>query len=548
MALVELAVMDLALIERARIALRPGFTVITGETGAGKSLLIDALTLVLGGRPDADLVRSGANAARVEALFEQDGVTEPLICVRELSATGRTVARINDETVTVGRLAATVGELVEVHGQHDQQGLLQPGTQRDLLDSFAGHRELLAGVRSAVQALRENDAAMRELELDPGELARRLELAEYAADEIEAAAPQAGEVAALRARLAAAADGERLARLAAELHERLAGEGSSAREQLALASRAASELGRIDERLADVEARLLGLEAEVQDLASDLRQRLAESEADATDRQRLEERLGQLYGLLRKYGDDEEAVLAHGQRSRTEAQRLRGLETERARREAAAQRLDREAREAAAQLTHSRRAAAERLGPAVTAALRELGFPDGAFSAELQPASLDLSGADVATFILAPNPGEQPRPVARIASGGELARVALAIKSVLAAADTTPTLVFDEVDAGIGGRSADPIGSRLWQLARDHQVVCVTHLAQIAAHADAHLHIEKRVRDDGRSVTEVRELTTEGERVAELAAMLGGVRADPAVTEAARSLLERAVSGRAAAR
>ncbi len=545
MALVELAVTDLALIERARVALRPGFTVITGETGAGKSLLIDALTLVLGGRADAGLVRTGAATARVEALFERDGQAEPLICVRELAATGRTVARIDDETVTVARLAATVGALVEIHGQHDQQRLLEAGTQRDLLDGFGGHAELLAAVREAVQALRENEAAIRELELDPGELARRLELADYAADEIEAAAPLHGEVERLRARLATAANAQRLTRLATELHERLAGEGTGARDQLALAAHDAAELARLDGRLADMEGRILGLEAEVQDVVADLGQRLAESEADADDRERLEERLGVLYGLLRKYGDDEDAVLAHGERSRAEADRLRGLEGERARREAAAEQLAGAARGVAAALTAARRATAARLGPEVTAALRDLGFPDGAFTVELVPGSLDLNGAEAVSFVLAPNPGEQPRPLGRIASGGELSRVALAIKSVLAAADATPTLVFDEVDAGIGGRSADPIGARLWRLARDHQVLCVTHLAQIAAHADAHLHIQKQVRDDGRTVTQIRELATDDERVGELAAMLGGREGDPAVTDAARGLLARASSARA---
>ncbi|MEA2623522.1 MAG: repair protein RecN [Chloroflexota bacterium] len=546
MSLLELAVTDLALIERARVGLRPGFTVITGETGAGKSLLIDALTLVLGGRADAGLVRTGAESARVEALFERD--PEPMICVRELAATGRTIARIDDETVTVSRLAATVSSLVEIHGQHDQQRLLDAATQRELLDSFGGHGALREAVRTAVQALRENEAGIRELELDPGELARRLELAEHAAAEIEAAAPVPNEVEALRARLASAANAERLARLSSQLHERLAGEGGGARDQLGLAAHDAAELSRLDGRLADIEARLLGLEAEVEDVALDLRRRSAESESDAGDRERLEERLGLLYGLLRKYGESEEAVLEHGERSRAEADRLRGLDSERARRTAAAERLDREARDAAAALTDARLAAAARLGREVTAALRELGFPDGAFQVQVVPASLDITGADAVAFVLAPNPGEAARPLARIASGGELSRVALAIKSVLAEADATPTLVFDEVDAGIGGRSADPVGARLWRLARSHQVLCVTHLAQIAAHADAHLHIEKRVRDDGRTVTEVHELATPEERIAELAAMLGGATGDQAVLDAARGLLGRAASARTVAR
>jgi len=541
MGLLELAVTDLALIERVRVPLRPGFTVITGETGAGKSLLIDALSLVLGGRSDATLVRAGADLARVEALFDRD--SEPMICVRELNAGGRTIARIDDETVTVARLAAVVAPLVEIHGQHEQQRLLAAGTQRELLDAYGGHEALRGAVAEAVAALRENDAALRELELDPGELARRLELAEHAAAEIEALAPQPGEVEALRARLAAASNAERLVRLSAQVHERLAGEGSGARDQLAIAARDAAELARLDSRLSGLETRLAGLEAEVQDVAAELRRGVDESEADLAAAAQLEERLGALYGLLRKYGDDEEAVLAHGERSRAEGDRLRGLGAEHAKRAAAAARLLEAAEAAGTALSKARHASAERLGPAVTAGLRDLGFPDAAFQIEITPSELDATGADAITFVLAPNPGEPPRPLARIASGGELSRVALALKGVLAEADTTPTLVFDEVDAGIGGRSADPVGARLWRLGRAHQVLCVTHLPQIAAHADAHLHIAKGVRD-GRTVTEVRELTYE-ERVVELAAMLGGRPGDAASEGAARTLLERAASSRA---
>ncbi len=540
MGLLELAVTDLALIERVRVPLRPGFTVITGETGAGKSLLIDALSLVLGGRSDATLVRAGADMARVEALFDRD--PEPMICVRELNAGGRTIARIDDETVTVARLAAVVAPLVEIHGQHEQQRLLSGGTQRELLDAYGAHGPLREAVSGAVAAWRENDAALRELELDPGELARRLELAEHAAAEIEAVAPRPGEVEALRARLAAASNAERLVRLSAQIHERLVGEGSGARDQLAVAARDAAELARLDSRLSGLETRLAGLEAEVQDVAAELRQGVDESEADIAAAAELEERLGALYGLLRKYGGDEEAVLAHGERSRAEGDRLRGLEAEHGRRATVAAQLLDEATTAATALSDARHASAERLGPAVTAGLRDLGFPDAAFRIEITASELDATGADSVTFVLAPNPGEPPRPLARIASGGELSRVALALKGVLAEADTTPTLVFDEVDAGIGGRSADPVGTRLWRLGRAHQVLCVTHLPQIAAHADAHLHIAKGVRD-GRTVTEVRELTTE-ERVGELSAMLGGRPGDAGTEAAARTLLERAGSSR----
>jgi DNA repair protein RecN (Recombination protein N) len=534
--LLELTVSDLALIERVRVALRPGFTVITGETGAGKSLLIDALTLVRGGRSDASLVRQGTAAARVEALFDRD--PEPLICVREVGAAGRTVARVDDETVTVARLAAVVEPLVEVHGQHDQQRLLSTAWQRELLDAFGGHADLRRTVAGAVGAWRSNEAALRELAVSPLELERRLELADHAAAEIEAAALRAGEVDELRARLAAVANAERLARLSGTAVERLVGEGPNARDQLALAAREVTELARLDPRLESVAARIDGLAAEVDDVAAELRGAVDASEADAAGSAAIEERLGLLYGLLRKYGATEEEVLAHAEAARGEADRLRGLETERERRVAQGGRSADAARTAAEALSRARSETAARLAPLVTAALLDLGFPGASFGVAVEPTEIDASGADAVTFILAPNPGEPARPLARIASGGELSRVALAIKSVLAGADTTPTLVFDEVDAGIGGRSADPVGRSLWQLARDHQVLCVTHLPQIAAYADAHLRITKR-QSDGRTVTDVRELDPE-ERAAELAEMLGGEAGGAAALATARELLSRA--------
>jgi DNA repair protein RecN (Recombination protein N) len=539
----EIGVRNLALIESARVAFAPGFTVITGETGAGKSLLIDALSLVMGWRADAGLVRHGADGARVEAIFERDE-GEPLICVRELAAGGRSVARIDDETVTAGRLAATVGTLVEIHGQHDQQRLLQPAWQRDVLDAHGGHAALRDRVAGAVQAWRANAAALAELEIEPDELARRLELAEHAADEIEAAAPAIGEVDELRGRLAIAASGERVRALLAEAHALLAGEERNAAEQAGVAARTLAELARLDPAMSPLAERVAGLEAELADVGLELR-RAADAAAEAAPVAELEERLSLLYGLLRKYGPDEAAALEHAQEARAEAERLRGLEQERARRAAAAATLEVEARAAAEELHLARQAAASTLGGTVTAALNELDFPAAAFGIELTPAELDENGADAVAFMLAPNAGEPPRPLARIASGGELSRVALALKSVLARADATPTLVFDEVDAGIGGRSADPVGRTLWSLARHHQVICVTHLPQIAAYADAHLRIAKVARD-GRTVTEVRALADD-ERRLELAHMLSGEAGGGGALAAADELLARAAGAHAAA-
>ena len=541
MSLRELAVRDLALIERVRVSFAPGFTVITGETGAGKSLLIDALSLVMGGRADPGLIRHGADGGRVEALFERDDFdSEPLICVRELGTAGRSVARIDDETVTAGRLAAVVGPLVEIHGQHDQQRLLLAAWQRDVLDAYGEHAELRAAVAERVRALRANGAALRELALEPAELQRRIELAEHAADEIETAAPREGEVQEIRDRMAVAGNAQRIVALLAQTHDHLAGEDPAARDGIARAHRAAVELAALDPSMAHAAERLAGLEAEVDDVALDLRRR-QESVADAAaDTQALEARLGVLFGLLRKYGEEEASVIEYGRQAREEVERLRGWESERARRQADAERLAAEARSVAAELTAARQAAAERLSHAVTSNLLELGFPQAAFSAQVGEAALDESGADAVAYLLAPNPGEPARPLARIASGGELSRVALALKGVLARADLTPTLVFDEVDAGIGGRSADPVGRSLWRLARDRQVICVTHLPQIAAYADFHMAIEKRSQD-GRTVTEVRQLD-DAERQHELALMLGGSGRDEGALTAAGELLARAAA------
>ena len=533
--LLELTVGDLALIERLRLEMAEGLNVFTGETGAGKSLLIDALGLAVGARADTTLVRHGAETARVSALFDRS--PEPLIAAREVSAEGRSTARLDDEPVTAARLADVVGPLVEIHGQHDQQRLLDERWQRDLLDEFGGHAELRAGVAASVGRWRENQSLLAELDVDPRELNRRLELAEHEAAEIAAARLRPGEADEIRARLEAAQHGETIARGSAALVEALAGEDGGIRDAVAVALREARALARLDPRFEPLVERLGGLEAEIEDVATSGRE-LAESvEHDPASLARHEERLSLIYGLERRYGDDEAAVIALGERAEAEAERLRGFETERASRQAEDARLLAHVAFAAAELSTARRAAAGALADTVGAVLAELGFPAGVFEVALgrrpaagdEPAveidgdavAFDGAGVDQVIFRIAPNAGEPARPLARIASGGELSRVALAIKQVLAEADETPTLVFDEIDTGIGGRSADPVGRSLWTLARRHQVLCVTHLPQIAAHADAHFQISKHERD-GRTVTDVTRLDREG-RIVELAQMLGGI-------------------------
>jgi len=543
--LLELSVTDLALIDRVRVALGPGLTVITGETGAGKSLVIDALALVSGGRADASLVRSGSQAARVEALFDRPDGTEgdpgePLICVRELAVAGRTVARIDDQAVPVARLAATVEPLVAIHGQHEQQRLLAATRQRELLDAFGGHSVSLSTMAEQVGAWRRNREALASLEIAPEELERRLALARHVVAEVEAVGPRPGEVEELRARLATLAGAERSIRLAAAIRSGLVDDGHGVQDQVARVIHDARDLARAMPGLGPAVGRLEGLEAEVVDIADEVRRATDSLESDLGSASQLEERLGALYGLLRKYGETEEAALEQAAVMTGEVARLEGLDRERAERTAADDRLLAAALDTARGLSTARAAAARSLSAAIGDILRDLGFPEAAFLVDVAAAELDASGADTVTFLLAPNAGEPPRPLARIASGGELSRVSLAIEQVLAAADTTPTLVFDEVDAGIGGRSADPVGRSLWHLARHHQVLCVTHLPQIAAHADAHLHIAKSVRD-GRTVTTISELTDSG-RIGELAAMLGGATESDSTRVAAAELLERARS------
>jgi DNA repair protein RecN (Recombination protein N) len=555
--LLELTVTDLALIERLRLELGEGLNVITGETGAGKSLLIDALGLALGARADTTLVRHGADLTRVEALF--DRLPEPLIAVREVSVAGRSTARLDDESVTAARLAETTGPLVEIHGQHDQQRLLDERWQRDLLDTFGGHEAPRAAMSEAVERWRDNRTALAALAIDPRELDRRLAIAEHETAEIAGARLRVGEAGELEARLAAAQHGEAIARGVETIRGSLAGEGSGARDAVAVALREVRHLAGLDTRFGPLAERLAGVDAEIEDIAAEVRSLADTVDHDPSALAAAEERLSRIFALERRYGDDEAAVMAHGERAAAEVDRLRGLDDERARRLADEARLLVGVAEAAATLSALRSLAGSRLELEIGSALESLGFAVGVFDVAIgrrpagrdEPAiesngdavAFDGSGIDEVVFRIAPNAGEPARPLARIASGGELSRVALAIKEVLAAADDTPTLVFDEIDSGIGGRSADPVGRSLWQLARRHQVLCVTHLPQIAAHADVHFQIVKRERD-GRTVTEVRRLDREG-RIVEMGQMLAGAGGGAAALAGARELLDRAEASRA---
>jgi DNA repair protein RecN (Recombination protein N) len=547
MGLRELTVENLAVVESVRLSLGDGFTVLTGETGAGKSLVVDAVALALGARAATDQVRTGTDAARIEAIFDAPDLPDDdpmrevvaagegsVIVRREVGADGRSVARVNDRAVTVGGLAGLGARLGEIHGQHDQQRLLEPARQLALLDGFGGHGPAVADVGERYRAWRATVAASAELLTDAHELARRVDLLRHQVGEIEGARPRIGEDTELEAQLRAASHAETVARSAGEAVSALR-DDAGAGDALSTAERGLATAAEHDDRFAALAERASALAAEAAELARDASVAVEAVDLDPASRAAAEERLALLYDLRRKYGDSLEAVVAFGASAAAELDALENQEgaRERLRAEEAERRSALEA--AAAALTGARHATAARLAAAVNDELPPLGLPAGAFGIESEAVEIGPTGAERILFTFAPNPGEPPRPLGRIASGGEASRLSLALEVVLAAADETPLLVFDEVDAGVGGRNASALGERLRALSRYHQVLCVTHLPQVAAHADAHLVVGKRVAD-GRTTTEARLLTPD-ERTAELAAMLGGEGPGSEARAAAEALL-----------
>ncbi len=568
----EIDIRNFAVAEHVRLRFAPGFNAITGETGAGKSLIIDALALLLGGRADPTVVRAGTDAARVEGVFRvapesdealaellaevgiepEDGL---LIISREVPRQGRSVARVNGRAVVQSALAALGRRLVDIHGQEDQLSILRAAEHLGYLDRFAGLGAERATVAALVAELREVRTAIHRLTEDERERARRQERLAYEVQEIDAARLRPGEEEELRAERQLLASAEELARLSDAAHAALTGgsRSASAVDALGLAAEALAQLARIDPRMAETAALAEALQSQVYDLARELRAYREGVEYNPRRLERIEERLALIAALKRKYGATVAEVLAYGERARAELDELamgeERLEQLREREEALRARLA----EAAERLSHARRRAACRLAEAVQAEIAALDLAGGRFAvrmerqedpegvsvalpleelvtpggepvaAERARVAFDRSGVDRVEFYVSLNPGEPLRPLAKVASGGETARLMLALKTVLGAADSVPTLVFDEVDVGIGGRSGRVVGEKLAALGRHHQVICITHLPQVAALAERHLAVTKRV-DGGRTFTEVRALGGE-ERRRELAAMLGGLTA-----------------------
>lgn len=550
MALIELAVSNLAVIESVRLTLGKGFVVVTGETGAGKSLVVDALALALGARGTSDLVRSGAPSLRVEAIFDEvprdpkDPLDElvdlgdgTLIVSREVTADGRSLARVNDRTVTVGALAAFGGRIAEIHGQHEHQRLFAADRQRALLDRFGGNIGLVAEVGEAWRAWRAVTAQANELVTDSRELERRTELLRHQAQEIEGSALQPEEDVSLAAQMKAVQNVEAVVGSVTEavrIMRRDSGALDGMRAALAQIEAAAAH----DDRFAALATRGAAVVAEATELARDAFAMRDQIQVDPASRAAMEERLTLIYDLKRKYGESIEAIVAFGREAAAELNRLEHQDTLRDQLRADQERLRGDLDGAAAQLHAARREVADSLAARVNAELPPIGLPSDAFAIEVTRTEVGPNGGDYVEFRFAPNPGEPPRPMARIASGGEASRLSLALKVVLAAADETPVLIFDEVDAGVGGRNAGPLGERLRALAAFHQVLCVTHLPQLAAFADVHVHVGKRV-EEGRTYTEARILDP-AERADELAAMLAGEGAGEEARATAEALLRGA--------
>jgi DNA repair protein RecN (Recombination protein N) len=556
----ELHIRGLGVIEEASLRLAPGLTVVTGETGAGKTMLVTALELLLGARADTGLVRRGADAAFVEAVLapppaeaadwlgEDD---DELVVSREIPADGRSRARLGGRLAPVSALAEVLGRHVEVHAQLEHVRLTRPDVQRGLLDRYAGdpHGRTLATYREAHTAWRELARRRERLDADARERARELDRLRFELGEIDAAQLDAGADDDLGRELELLAHAEDVQRAAAEAVAALGGEG--AQEPLGVAVDVLRRLDVDDETLDGLRERAVALAAEAAELAADVRSFGESTEADPRRLADLQDRQALVRQLTRKYGADVASVLAYADEART---RLAVLEAE----EADAGDLDRRLAEQrdrvdalAEDVRRGRRAAAARLAEVVDGHLSDLAMPHGRFTVAVDPLAddeLTAEGGDRVTFMLAPNPGEPARPLGQAASGGERSRVSLAVEVALADIDDASVLVFDEVDAGIGGATAMAVGEKLARLAtgaggRSRQVLCVTHLAQLAAFADVHHVVEKGLRD-GRTVTTTRQVADD-DRVPELSRMLGGDPTAAAGLEHARELLQVARERRA---
>lgn len=551
--LLSMRVKNLALVEQARLEWGPGLNVVTGETGAGKSILIGALKLLLGERADRKWIRAGTDACGAEAVFDVSALADlpPLLVELGLppAEDGQLIVRrivkesgvgqnlVNDTPVTLQALKRLGERLVDMHGPYDHQSLLNPQFQLDVLDAYGGLDRERAVCREKHGAVVELEAQRAALQGGDEEVAARLDLLNFRIKELEEAKPEAGEDDAVAREHAVASHAQRILELGQGILNALQDGEGNAFDALAGAQRAMDELARLLPEAGEWKNEARAAAQQLQALAEAMRGALDRVEADPARLDWLEQRLATYQRLKRKYGadaaglvtllDDSRAALRElSQRGERLAEVEQRIEKARADQLAAGRALGRK-----------RRAVAEQLAKAVTAQLRELGFPHGAFDVTVDEAPPGPTGCDAVSFGFAPNLGEARKPLRDIASSGEISRVMLATKAVLAKHDRIPVLVFDEVDANVGGEMGLAVGRKLAALARSHQVICITHLPQVAAQGASHFAVVKRVRD-GRTFTEVEPLDDRS-RVDEIARMLGGKDLTKVTLQHAREMLKR---------
>ena len=550
--LAQLFIRNIAVIEKASIDLEKGFTVLTGETGAGKSIIIDAIHAVLGERTSKELVRTGTDSASVSALFtgldedtlslldrlslprEEDG---SLLIQRDIRLEGRSTCKINGAPATVSMLKQLGPRLVTIHGQHESYELLSPEVHMEYLDSFAGLESLLAEYQAAYRTLRETQRQLEALQTDEGEKARLSDLLHYQIDEIEAANVRVGEREELEAQRELIRNSEKIASALELLRGLLSGDEES-EGLLAGISQAAAQAGRVaaylpelaeaSQKLQEAGYLLEDVDAILHGTAVDFDPALQES---------IEERLDLLYKLGLKYGGSEEKILEYLEDCRIRLHQIEFSNEERERLEAQYETQKTAAIALAKELSEQRKAASKQFISQVKGELAFLNMPGIAFETEIQRVPLYHMGCDKLQFLVSANKGEPPKPMSKIASGGELSRIMLAIKTVLSGKDKVDTLIFDEVDTGISGAAANKVGQKLKQVSQNRQVLCITHLAQIAALADHHFLISKHVEGE-RTYTQVQGLDFEG-RKREVARIIGGDQVTDLQLEMAGEMLKK---------
>ncbi len=538
-----LAIRNLAVIESVAVDFEQSFNILTGETGAGKSILVEAVGLLLGGRATQDLLRTGEELATVEAIFETpEG--EELIVRREVTAQGRSRAFINGALATAAALRDLSNRLVELHGQHEHQQLLDPTQHLALLDAWAGLDADRAAVADAFRIVRGLREQLDRLKMDDRERAARLELVAFQLGELQQASLQAGEDEALSAERQILRSADTIQRLCGEGYAELYDSEDAALTALGRVWKRVGELAAIDSRFGPYLDARDGIKAQLEDLAFALRDFADGIDASPDRLQKVEDRLALIERLKRKHGPALEDVIAHRDRLAAEHAALTGGDSTVAEIESRLATAGQHYLQAARRLSAGRRQQAARFARLLEAELAELAMERTRFEVRLSTGESDdrwtESGIDTGEFFLSPNLGEELRPLARIVSGGELSRVMLALKTLGAAGSPGKTLIFDEVDAGIGGRVASVVGDKLAALGDRFQVLCITHLPQIAACGRTHFLIEKRVQGR-RTVTGVTRLSDEA-RVAEIARMMGGAAAGQKALDSARELVDGAMA------